>query len=283
MWVYFFGIPQYNVLVLGLDNAGKSTFLYQVGNICNRNKKKKNFKLETSQKKEIYQTPKLKRKSSDNPNDDEYNNNDDNDSNDLYRSDPKLRQILPTMGQNVKIMDFDNMHLQFWDLPGQTGFRKIWTHYYKEVHAIVFIIDSADTQRFNQAKYELHKLLNEYQLKYAPVLILANKQDLKEAVHYQSIINTLEIIIIPNNKDNDDDNNYNDDDHKTPLTTIDETKQIINNNYGFKDRSIKVMCTCCLNKEGISDAISWLVYTIPLAQKRLKYMEQWQIKSDQLL
>lgn len=259
MWVYFFGIPQYNVLVLGLDNAGKSTFLYQVGNICNRNKKKKDS---LSQKKEIYETPKLKRKSSDNPNDD---------TNNLYNDDPKLRQILPTMGQNVKIMDFDNMHLQFWDLPGQTGFRKIWTHYYKEVHAIVFMIDSADYDRFNQAKHELHKLLNEYELKYVPILVLANKQDLKQAVNYQSIINTLQIL-------NNDDNYNDDDDQKnpsTPLTTIDETKQL-NISNSFKDRSIKVMCTCCLNKEGISDAISWLVYTIPRSEKRLKYMQQWQ-------
>eukprot|EP01083_Nonionella_stella_P204525 745536_1 len=159
MWMYFFSIPQYNVLVLGLDNAGKSTFLYQVGTICNRKNKSKQTtpKYKKSPPNELNQPtkPKLKRKSSDNP-----------DSNNTH-IDPNLRKILPTMGQNVKLIEFDNMTLQFWDLPGQTGFRKIWTHYYRECHAIVFMIDSADTNRLNEAKYELHKLLNEYELKYA--------------------------------------------------------------------------------------------------------------------
>merc|ERR1712062_41270 len=149
------------------------------------------------------------------------------------------------MGQNVKIMEFDNMTLQFWDLPGQTNFRKIWTHYFNEVHAIVFMVDSADTNRLNEARYELHKLLNEYDLKYAPILVLANKQDLKEAVHYQSIINTLQIMSstsssISNDKNKDNEQKDNHNEHK--LSTIDEQKQQFygQNFNGFKDRSIKV-------------------------------------------
>merc|ERR1719273_664329 len=101
----------------------------------------------------------------------------DDDPRNLYRLDPKLKQILPTMGQNVKVLDFDNMSLQFWDLPGQQSFRRIWTNYYNEAHAVVFMVDSADSTRLQHAKQELHQLLSDYALRDAPFLVLANKQE----------------------------------------------------------------------------------------------------------
>ena len=183
------------------------------------------------------------------------------------------------MGQNVKIMEFDNMSLQFWDLPGQTGFRKIWTHYFKEVHAIVFMIDSSDTERLNEARYELHKLLNEYELKYAPILILANKQDMKQAMDYQSMINTLQIMPSSQRTSSEKNKNKECKENDIHLMPIDEHQQ--ENENMFKNRSIKVMCTCCLSKNGLSDAISWLVYVIPLAKQRLEYVAQFRQTSKQ--
>ena len=268
MYVYFFGIPQYNVLVLGLDNSGKSTFLYQVGTICDRKKKKK--KEIKKAKASPPPIPSLKHKISDDPNSPKISECNDNDSHFLY---PDLRHILPTMGQNVKIMEFDNMTLQFWDLPGQTGFRKIWTHYFKEVHGIVFMIDSADTERLNEARYELHKLLNAYELKYAPILILANKQDLDQAVDYQSIIQTLQIMSASSQRLTEKEDECKENDKLLNMN------QPLPKGNIFKNRSMRVMCTCCLNKNGLYDAISWLVYTIPLAKQRLEYVAHAQSSS----
>merc|ERR1712228_1098446 len=272
MYVYLFGIPQYNVLVLGLDNSGKSTFLYQVGTICDRKKKKKK-----DIKKSPPPIPTLKQKISDDPNSpkisDCKNSDEKSTHNDSYFLYPDLRHILPTMGQNVKIMEFENMTLQFWDLPGQTNFRKIWTHYFKEVHGIVFMIDSADTERLNEARYELHKLFNEYDLKYAPILILANKQDLKQAVDYQSVIETLQIMTSSPRRSSENECKESD-----KLLPIDEHHQQQKDAL-FNNRSIRVMCTCCLNKNGLSDAISWLVYTIPLAKQRLEFVAKLKNKS----
>merc|ERR1712129_13996 len=234
--------------------------------------------------------PTLKQKKSDptTPNQSFSEEEKDESANDQHFLYPNLRHILPTMGQNVKIMEFDNMRLQFWDLPGQTNFRKIWTHYYKEVHGIVFMIDSADTDRLKEVRNELHKLLNEYELKYAPILILSNKQDLKQAVDYQSIINTLQIVSSHRVSEIDhlgnkyQANKSTQDDH-VRLQSIDEQQQQkfspLNDNV-FKDRSIKVMCTCCLNKQGLSDAISWLVFTIPLCKNRIDYVAQFQQKQN---
>ena len=46
------------------------------------------------------------------------------------------------------------------------------------VPTVIYVVDSADTRRFEEAAEELLKLTNEPKLKDTPVLIFANKQDL---------------------------------------------------------------------------------------------------------
>ena len=53
------------------------------------------------------------------------------------------------------------------------------------------MIDSADRERLDTAKQELEMMLQEEELKGAPVLILANKQDLPDAMNEQEICNGL--------------------------------------------------------------------------------------------
>ncbi len=48
---------------------------------------------------------------------------------------------------------------------------------------MVYVIDSADKDRLEVAKQELELMLQEEELRGAPVLILANKQDLPNAMN----------------------------------------------------------------------------------------------------
>lgn len=41
--------------------------------------------------------------------------------------------------------------MNLWDLGGQTELRYIWINYLKECHAVIFVVDSADSQRFIEA------------------------------------------------------------------------------------------------------------------------------------
>ena len=41
---------------------------------------------------------------------------------------------------------------------------------------LIFVIDSADTDRIDEARDELHRILSDREMKEAVVLILANKQ-----------------------------------------------------------------------------------------------------------
>ena len=44
-------------------------------------------------------------------------------------------------------------------MSGQGRYRNLWEHYYKETHAIIFVVDSADKLRMAVAKDELDQLL----------------------------------------------------------------------------------------------------------------------------
>ncbi|CAF0887876.1 unnamed protein product [Rotaria sp. Silwood1] len=85
---------------------------------------------------------------------------------------------IPTIGFNVETVEFKNITMTAWDVGGRDKIRPLWRHYYQNTRAIVFVIDSNDRDRINEASKELHAIINEDELQNKPVLILANKQDL---------------------------------------------------------------------------------------------------------
>ena len=51
----------------------------------------------------------------------------------------------------------------------------------------MYVVDSADKERLDVARQELELMLQEEELKGAPVLILANKQDLPGAMNEMEV------------------------------------------------------------------------------------------------
>ena len=60
--------------------------------------------------------------------------------------------------------------------------RPLWQRHYEHAKALIFVVDSNDRNRIKKAREELHRITNHEKLKYKPVLILANKQDLPNAM-----------------------------------------------------------------------------------------------------
>lgn len=48
-----------------------------------------------------------------------------------------------------------NVHIKAFDLGGHEAARKLWTTYFEQVDAVVYLIDCADVERFPEAKKEL--------------------------------------------------------------------------------------------------------------------------------
>merc|ERR1712087_365843 len=121
------GNKEVRVLILGLDNAGKTTILYKL------------------QMGEVVTT-------------------------------------VPTIGFNVETVQYKGLRFQVWDLGGQTSIRPYWRCYYQNTNAIIYVVDSADSERMGISKQELVTMLEEEELKDAVLMVFANKQDLPTAV-----------------------------------------------------------------------------------------------------
>lgn len=72
--------------------------------------------------------------------------------------------------------------VQVWDLGGQTSIRPYWRCYFPNTQAVIYVVDSSDTERIATSKQEFHAILEEEELKDAAVLVFANKQDLPGAL-----------------------------------------------------------------------------------------------------
>lgn len=105
----------------------------------------------------------------------------------LYRL--KLKEFvntIPTKGFNtekvkVPIGNSRSITFQVWDVGGQEKLRPLWKSYTRRTDGIVFVIDSSEQERMEEAKAELHKISKSSENQGVPVLIFANKQDLPGA------------------------------------------------------------------------------------------------------
>lgn len=96
----------------------------------------------------------------------------------LYRL--KLGEIVhsvPTIGFNLESVQYKRLNFQVWDIGGQTKIRHLWNHYYENAQALIYVVDSSDTERFTLAKETLAGILEKTEMKDVPVLVFANKQD----------------------------------------------------------------------------------------------------------
>ncbi|KAF5195170.1 Adp-ribosylation factor [Thalictrum thalictroides] len=102
-------------------------------------------------------------------------------------------RIVPTVGLNIGRIEASKEKLVFWDLGGQVGLRTIWEKYYEEAHAVIYVIDAACPSRFEDSKSALEKILRHQDLLGAPLLIVANKQDLAGAVSAEELARYLDL------------------------------------------------------------------------------------------
>ncbi|OMJ11283.1 ADP-ribosylation factor [Smittium culicis] len=106
----------------------------------------------------------------------------------------KLGEIvttIPTIGFNVETVEYKNINFTVWDVGGQDKIRPLWRYYFQNTQGIIFVIDSNDRERVNEARDELHQLLNEDELRDSLLLVLANKQDLPNAMASAEITDKL--------------------------------------------------------------------------------------------
>merc|ERR1712187_508116 len=89
---------------------------------------------------------------------------------------------IPTIGFNVETVNYKNISFTVWDIGGQEKIRSLWRYYYQNTQGVIFVIDSNDRDRIEDAREELTKILVEDEMRDVVLLVLANKQDLPNAM-----------------------------------------------------------------------------------------------------
>ncbi len=75
--------------------------------------------------------------------------------------------------------------------PVRLQIRPLWRHYFQNTQGLIFVVDSNDRDRIGEARDELHRMLNEDELRDAVLLVFANKQDLPNAMNAAEITDKL--------------------------------------------------------------------------------------------
>ena len=86
------------------------------------------------------------------------------------------------VGFNVETVTYKNVKFNVWDVGGQDKIRPLWRHYYTGTQGLVFVVDSQDRERIDEARQELHRILSDREMKDCLLLVFANKQDLPGAM-----------------------------------------------------------------------------------------------------
>ena len=96
----------------------------------------------------------------------------------MKTSDFDIEEIQPNIGMRIEIFKQGDLFIRTWDLGGSAD--KMWAfhkHLYEGCRALIFVVDSVDVERIDEAKDKLDGLLAEEKLRDAVLLVLANKQD----------------------------------------------------------------------------------------------------------
>jgi hypothetical protein len=99
--------------------------------------------------------------------------------------------------------------------------RPLWRHYFQNTQGLIFVVDSNDRDRIGEARDELHRMLNEDELRDAVLLVFANKQDLPNAMNAAEITDKLGL-------------------------------------HALRQRQWYIQSTCATSGEGLYEGLDWL-------------------------
>jgi GTPase SAR1 family protein len=133
------GVAQARILVLGLDNAGKTTILKQLSN-------EDITTIMPTQVGTLAACPPV------------------------AAPERGLRRVLtragrlscpssPIQGFNIKSLMRNGLKLHVWDIGGQDALRPYWRSYFEATDALLYVIDSSDRRRVDECGLELAQLL----------------------------------------------------------------------------------------------------------------------------
>ena len=107
----------------------------------------------------------------------------------------EVQMLIPTVGFNLETLEIRGRMsittMVAWDVGGCDKIPGLWRHYYQGMSGLVFMVDSNDRDRIDEARDELQKILSQDELRELPLLVYANKRDMPNAFGMTELIDKL--------------------------------------------------------------------------------------------
>ncbi|MBZ3873521.1 ADP-ribosylation factor-related protein 1 [Sciurus carolinensis] len=158
LYKYMFQKDEYCILILGLDNAGKTTFLEQSKTRFNKQYKGMSLSKITTTVGLNIGTVDV----------------------------GKARLMFWDLGGQEELQslwDKCSLHVDTVAGPALHEF----VQYYAECHGVIYVIDSTDEERLSESKQAFEKVVASEALDGVPILVLANKQDVETCLSIPDI------------------------------------------------------------------------------------------------
>ena len=59
----------------------------------------------------------------------------------------------------METVEYKNINFTVWDVGGQDKIRPLWRHYFQNTQGLIFVVDSNDRERAEEAREELAKMV----------------------------------------------------------------------------------------------------------------------------
>ncbi|EGZ08616.1 hypothetical protein PHYSODRAFT_339066 [Phytophthora sojae] len=105
----------------------------------------------------------------------------------LYKMKLGNIEAISTISLNVETIKYEKTEFTIWDFSGRQRQRPLWGFYSKNTDAVIYVIDSADRGRIDEAVHELHRVFDEDALRDCKLLVLANKQDQPDCMSVEEL------------------------------------------------------------------------------------------------
>mmetsp|Transcript_4496 Transcript_4496/g.13634 ORF Transcript_4496/g.13634 Transcript_4496/m.13634 type:complete len:190 (-) Transcript_4496:1944-2513(-) len=105
-----------------------------------------------------------------------------------------VNKVHPTVGLNIAKFRCHGGALLLWDMGGKASLRTLWDNYLADADGLVWVLDSTDQSRADEAKDALHDVLQRKDVTGKPVLIFLNKQDSEKTHDTGVLISSLSLL-----------------------------------------------------------------------------------------
>ena len=109
----------------------------------------------------------------------------------LSLCEPSDAKCKPTIGYLTQYIKYKGCNFEIWDVGASDKIRFLFKHYYSEMDAFIYVVDSNDRERFEESAGFLKEIINAEETQKKPILIMANKQDLETALAPEEIAQKL--------------------------------------------------------------------------------------------